>query len=836
MKNTIKKLLCATLVIVMCVTCFPISYVSAETVQIPEDAVEFNGHYYKVYEIDKTWDEARSFCEDLGGHLVTVTSEQENSFVMSIIGSYYCFMGATDKDSEGIWTWVTGETWDYTNWMEGEPNNGENINECQNHLAMYGENDEEGTFGKWDDGWREYHYFICEWEGESSHSHNWDLNETKTVLYCSGCNESYNLSPNKNFQYGRDNFSFAHVNVGSYDVSHFGLQYMNNILKLDVIALGANVISRGLTYIDNQKKGNGFGTWGGSCYGIACMDASFLSNLKTSNYGSDSVYGLSLDTKLKDSINIMMYSQASVLNFASGLGNNKKEAVSVAKSMSSNSYLPVLCYNKAGSGHAVNIIGVLPDDYDPNYYVLSIYDCNMPHEPQFIIISKDYKKAYLGEFYLNDSDTPIHALSGEIEIGKVLTNSLNSINYWAPGLSTSPLYSPLKSRTVNKSKEPMNYSQDEDAQIETDKYIRFLLASDEELTVTGDDGSYFVLNNDEITETNIDDIYYEYLYDFGVTKVVIPYTCSSYNVDSDNQYYASVSYGEKVAAFYCEKGGVSTYDCDGVATVDTRDTQSYSEICCYKNDIVAGSDTIGVFLSNSSSDTKVDFSKENPVIESNNIDEIDIKVQYDDEEFSIEDMELDFSEGLENFILKSDDEKIVVDAVYHEHEYAEDITSNATCTSNGSITYTCSCGDTYTETIEANGHIDSDWITDNNSTCSAEGSKHIECTVCEEVLKTEPIAKLPHNYSSVVTEATCEKGGYTTYTCTCGDTYTGDKTPAKGHDYAEGVCKNCGESKVENCSCNCHRSGFMGIIWKILRFFYKLFKINPVCGCGVSHY
>ena len=169
------------------------------------------------------------------------------------------------------------------------------------------------------------------------------------------------------------------------------------------------------------------------------------------------------------------------------------------------------------------------------------------------------------------------------------------------------------------------------------------------------------------------------------------------------------------------------------------------------------------------------------------------------------------------------------------HVYDE-VRTEPSCTEEGSITYTCYCGDTYTETIEANGHTDSEWIVDKDSTCSAEGSKHIECTVCEEVLKTEAIAKLPHKYSSVVTEATCETGGYTTYTCTCGDTYTADKTPAKGHDYTEGVCKNCGDSKIDNCSCNCHKSGLSGLIWKILRFFYKLFKINPVCICGVSHY
>lgn len=46
---------------------------------------------------------------------------------------------------------------------------------------------------------------------------------------------------------------------------------------------------------------------------------------------------------------------------------------------------------------------------------------------------------------------------------------------------------------------------------------------------------------------------------------------------------------------------------------------------------------------------------------------------------------------------------------------------------------------------EPHEHIDSEWIVDKDSTCSVEGSKHIECTVCEKILKTEPITKLPHS-------------------------------------------------------------------------------------------
>jgi len=38
-----------------------------------------------------------------------------------------------------------------------------------------------------------------------------------------------------------------------------------------------------------------------------------------------------------------------------------------------------------------------------------------------------------------------------------------------------------------------------------------------------------------------------------------------------------------------------------------------------------------------------------------------------------------------------------------------------------------------------------------------------------------------HSYSSVVTEPTCVDQGYTTYTCSCGNSYVGDYTNANGH-------------------------------------------------------
>ncbi len=44
------------------------------------------------------------------------------------------------------------------------------------------------------------------------------------------------------------------------------------------------------------------------------------------------------------------------------------------------------------------------------------------------------------------------------------------------------------------------------------------------------------------------------------------------------------------------------------------------------------------------------------------------------------------------------------------------------------------------------------------------------------------------------------------------------------------------DDSADDCSCMCHKSGFMGFIWMIINFFQKLFKTNQICSCGISHY
>ena len=57
---------------------------------------------------------------------------------------------------------------------------------------------------------------------------------------------------------------------------------------------------------------------------------------------------------------------------------------------------------------------------------------------------------------------------------------------------------------------------------------------------------------------------------------------------------------------------------------------------------------------------------------------------------------------------------------------------------------------------------------------------------------TEPAHE--HSYEAAVTAPTCTEGGFTTYTCECGESYIADEVDALGHDYVDGICTRCGEA------------------------------------------
>lgn len=86
----------------------------------------------------------------------------------------------------------------------------------------------------------------------------------------------------------------------------------------------------------------------------------------------------------------------------------------------------------------------------------------------------------------------------------------------------------------------------------------------------------------------------------------------------------------------------------------------------------------------------------------------------------------------------------------HEHAYVETITTEATCETEGEATYNCECGDTYTETIKALGHIYEDYTSNNDATYLADGTETAKCKGCDLTdTRTAEGSKLEYTYNEM---------------------------------------------------------------------------------------
>ncbi|MEO9965574.1 MAG: C-type lectin domain-containing protein [Reichenbachiella sp.] len=83
---------------------------------------KFNEHYYYTSNSRTSWLDANDLANQ-HGHLVTITSEEENQFILNILSNGTAWIGLHDSNTEGEFEWVTGETVEYTYWRNGEPNN-----------------------------------------------------------------------------------------------------------------------------------------------------------------------------------------------------------------------------------------------------------------------------------------------------------------------------------------------------------------------------------------------------------------------------------------------------------------------------------------------------------------------------------------------------------------------------------------------------------------------------------------------------------------------------------------------------------------------------------------
>jgi hypothetical protein len=101
---------------------------------ICQNASLYNGNLYYAVLDTYYWSEAYNYsqlenCCGVAGHVVTIANDAENTFVFNYATSAGVdenyWIGLTDLDSNGVFTWITNEPVSYTNWLPALSSGGE---------------------------------------------------------------------------------------------------------------------------------------------------------------------------------------------------------------------------------------------------------------------------------------------------------------------------------------------------------------------------------------------------------------------------------------------------------------------------------------------------------------------------------------------------------------------------------------------------------------------------------------------------------------------------------------------------------------------------------------
>lgn len=98
-----------------------------ETSTVSESKAPQIIHTYEVIAGDLSWEDAKNACEERGGYLATITSEEEYEKIGEMAdrsGLTYLWLGAKLQSDTEEWKqagWITGEDWTFDNWYPGEP-------------------------------------------------------------------------------------------------------------------------------------------------------------------------------------------------------------------------------------------------------------------------------------------------------------------------------------------------------------------------------------------------------------------------------------------------------------------------------------------------------------------------------------------------------------------------------------------------------------------------------------------------------------------------------------------------------------------------------------------
>ncbi|XP_045626872.1 C-type lectin domain family 19 member A isoform X1 [Ursus americanus] len=97
--------------------------------------MEFKGHCYRFFPLNKTWAEADFYCSEFSvgrksAKLASIHSWEENVFVYDLVNSCVpgipadIWTGLHDHRQEGQFEWTDGSSYDYSYWDGSQPDDG----------------------------------------------------------------------------------------------------------------------------------------------------------------------------------------------------------------------------------------------------------------------------------------------------------------------------------------------------------------------------------------------------------------------------------------------------------------------------------------------------------------------------------------------------------------------------------------------------------------------------------------------------------------------------------------------------------------------------------------
>ena len=105
-------------------------------------AVKPHTSRYEIMAGDVSWTEANNICIANGGHLATITSQEEMDTIVSLAnasGLKYLWIGGytSVRNNTAFGHWTTGESFDYTAWFPGEPSRNDKDGTPEFYLMLW---------------------------------------------------------------------------------------------------------------------------------------------------------------------------------------------------------------------------------------------------------------------------------------------------------------------------------------------------------------------------------------------------------------------------------------------------------------------------------------------------------------------------------------------------------------------------------------------------------------------------------------------------------------------------------------------------------------------------